>query len=74
MNKELWIKRLIQEIQEEEPQEMADRLLDSVIRYQQNLILDDMTVVVVKVDHLRPQWATLNIPGISRLERPRTVS
>lgn len=74
VNKELWIKRLIQEIQEEEPQEMADRLLDSVIRYQQNLILDDMTVVVVKVDHLRPQWATLNIPGISRLERPRTVS
>ncbi|GGH39629.1 stage II sporulation protein E [Paenibacillus segetis] len=74
VNKELWIKRLIQEIHEENPQEMADRLLDSVIRYQQNVILDDMTVVVVKVDHLRPQWATLNIPGISTLERPRTVS
>lgn len=74
VNKELWIKRLIQEIQAEEPQEIADCLLESVIRYQKNVIHDDMTVVVANVDHLRPEWSTLHIPGISRLERPRTVS
>ncbi|MFD1179298.1 stage II sporulation protein E [Paenibacillus puldeungensis] len=74
VNKELWIKRLIQETQADDPQEIADCLLESVIRYQKNVIHDDMTVVVANVDHLRPQWSTLNIPGISRLERPRTVS
>jgi stage II sporulation protein E len=74
VNKELWIKRLIQEIQAEDPQEIADCLLESVIRYQKNVIHDDMTVVVANIDHMQPEWATLHIPGISRLERPRTVS
>ncbi|MEK5478887.1 stage II sporulation protein E [Paenibacillus sp. FSL R5-0407] len=74
VNKELWIKRLIQEIQSEDPQEIADCLLESVIRYQKNVILDDMTVAVAKIDHFMPQWSTLHIPGITRLERPRTVS
>lgn len=74
VNKELWMKRLILEIKAEEPQEMADHLLEAVIRYQKNVIHDDMTVVVAKVEHVRPQWSTLHIPGISRLERPRTVS
>ncbi|GJM73922.1 hypothetical protein HMSSN036_61380 [Paenibacillus macerans] len=74
VNKELWIKRLIQEINADDPQEIADCLLESVIRYQKNVIHDDMTVAVATVDHLRPQWSTLHIPGISRLERPRTVS
>jgi len=74
VNKDLWIKRTISEIRGDDPQEMADCLLETVIRYQKNTIHDDMTVVVAKVDHLVPQWATLHIPGISRLERPRTVS
>ena len=74
VNKELWMKRLIQEIDSEDPQEVADCLLESVIRYQQHEILDDMTVVVGKVEHYRPEWATLRVPGINRMERPRTVS
>ncbi|MBU5356326.1 stage II sporulation protein E [Paenibacillus silvae] len=74
VNKELWMKRLIQEIDTDEPQELADCLLESVIRYQKQEILDDMTVVVGKVEHFRPEWATLRVPGISRMERPRTVS
>jgi len=74
VNKELWMKRLIQEIDSDDPQEVADCLLESVIRYQQHEILDDMTVVVGKVEHYRPEWATLRVPGINRMERPRTVS
>lgn len=74
VNKELWMKRLIQEIDTEDPQDLADCLLESVIRYQQHEILDDMTVVVGKVEHFRPEWATLRVPGINRMERPRTVS
>lgn len=74
VNKELWIKRLIQEIQSEDPQEIADCLLEAVIRYQSNVIQDDMTVAVARIDHYLPQWSTLHIPGVTRLERPRTVS
>lgn len=74
VNKEMWMKRMIQEMNSEDPQEIADILLERVIRYQQNKIHDDMTVVVGRVDHFRPEWATLHIPGIDRMERPRTVS
>jgi stage II sporulation protein E len=68
------MKRLIQEIDSDDPQELADCLLESVIRYQQHEIYDDMTVIVGKIEHYRPEWATLRVPGISRMERPRTVS
>lgn len=74
VNKELWIKRLISEIESEEPQEIADCLLESVIRYQKNQIQDDMTVAVAKIEHHLPQWSSLHIPGMQRMERPRTVS
>jgi stage II sporulation protein E len=74
VNKELWIKRLIQQVQDDDPQVMADCLLESVIRYQSNVIHDDMTVVIARVDHTRPQWSTVHIPGVSSVERPRSVS
>ncbi|MGN7360985.1 stage II sporulation protein E [Paenibacillus sp. SAF-054] len=74
VNKELWMKRLIQEIDSDDPQHIADILLEKVIRYQQNIIHDDMTVVVGKVEHFRPEWTTLHVPGLTRMERPRTVS
>ncbi|OAB43450.1 stage II sporulation protein E [Paenibacillus antarcticus] len=73
-NKELWMKRIIQEIQSDDPQYIADCLLEKVIRYQQNQIHDDMTVVVGKVERFQPKWATLHVPGITRIDRPRTVS
>lgn len=74
VNKELWMKRIIQEIQSDDPQYIADCLLEKVIRYQQNQIHDDMTVIVGKVERYQPQWATLHVPGLERMERPRTVS
>ncbi|MFE9279174.1 stage II sporulation protein E [Paenibacillus glucanolyticus] len=74
VNKELWMKRLIQEVSSEDPQEIADCLLEKVIRYQQNQIHDDMTVVVGRVDHFHPEWSNVHVPGFARMERPRTVS
>ena len=70
------MKRLIQEIEsKDDPQDLADCLLESVIRYQQHEILDDMTVVVGKVKSI----SALNGPhcvclASNRMERPRTVS
>ncbi|MDP4099193.1 stage II sporulation protein E [Paenibacillus sp. P96] len=74
VNKELWMKRLILELDEDSPQEMADALLEKVLREQQHQIHDDMTVVVSQVDHFLPEWTTLHMPGLQRMERPRTVS
>lgn len=74
VNKELWMKRIIQEVDSTDPQEIADCLLEKVIRYQQNQIHDDMTVVVGRVDHFHPEWANVHVPGFARMERPRTVS
>ena len=61
VNKELWMKRMIQEVNSEDPQEIADCLLEKVIRYQQNQIHDDMTVVVGRVDHFHPEWSNVHV-------------
>ncbi len=69
LNKELWMKRLIQEIETDDPQEFADLLLEKVIRYEKGEISDDMTVVVSKISKYQPEWATIKIPGISKISR-----
>ncbi|NQX49572.1 stage II sporulation protein E [Paenibacillus tritici] len=74
VNKEIWMKRLIQELEGDDPQDMADSLLEKVISYQGNEIHDDMTIVVSRVDHYHPEWSSLHISGVGRMERPRTVS
>lgn len=74
VNKELWMKRLIQEVYMDTPQDMAESLLDKVMRYHQGEIHDDMTVVVAKIEKHQPEWATFHWPGMTRMERPKTVS
>ncbi|SFJ86993.1 stage II sporulation protein E [Paenibacillus sp. UNC496MF] len=74
VNKEMWMKRVIQEIKTNHPQEIADALLDTVVRYHKGDIVDDMTVVVARVDKHQPEWATFRWPGMTKVERPRTVS
>lgn len=74
VNKELWMKRVIGEINTESPQEFADCLLERIVRQQHGEISDDMTVVVARVERYRPEWSTFRWPGIARMERPKTVS
>jgi stage II sporulation protein E len=74
INKEIWMKRVIQEIEASSPQEIADILLERVVRQYHGDIVDDMTVVVAKVERYKPEWATIRWPGMSRIERPKTVS
>lgn len=73
-NKELWMKRLIAEIVTEEPQEVADLLLEKVVRYQQGQIVDDMTVVVAKIERNTPEWSTITLTGTPRLNRKKKES
>ncbi|MBM7569304.1 stage II sporulation protein E [Paenibacillus sacheonensis] len=74
VNKEMWMKRIIHEIKTDNPQEIADSLLDTVVRHHKGDIVDDMTVVVARVDKHQPEWATFRWPGMTKVERPRTVS
>lgn len=73
-NRQLWMKRILSEMQTDDPQEVADLLLESVIRQHYGQILDDMTVIVARLDRFVPQWAAIQVSGMERIERPRIVS
>ncbi|WP_276357741.1 stage II sporulation protein E [Cohnella caldifontis] len=74
INKELWMKRVLQEIETDDPQELADELLDTALKQNPGGIRDDMTIVVSKITRRQPEWAAFRFPGLGRVERPRTVS
>lgn len=75
VNKEQWVKRVLQEIDSDDPQEVADSLLDMALRqYPGGGIRDDMTVIATRITRHQPEWAAFRWPGANRLERPRTVS
>ncbi|WP_096441121.1 stage II sporulation protein E [Alteribacter populi] len=59
-NKEVWMKRVINEMKTNDPQEVADLLMERVIR-EGGGIHDDMTVLVARVDHHLPKWATIPV-------------
>jgi stage II sporulation protein E len=60
-NTDLWMERTLKVIKTEEPQEIADLLLEEVIRTKSGEIDDDMTVLVAKVQKNRPKWASVPI-------------
>ncbi|MCM3719865.1 stage II sporulation protein E [Fictibacillus phosphorivorans] len=57
-NIDAWLKRKIREIDTEDPQEIADLIMEEVIRTG-NGIEDDMTVAVTKIEKNIPKWATV---------------
>lgn len=73
-NKDLWMKRVLSEMEADTPQEMADLLLDMIIRHHDGEINDDMTVIVSKIDKYAPEWSTFRWGGQAPMERPRAVS
>ncbi|MGD8192528.1 stage II sporulation protein E [Brevibacillus ginsengisoli] len=73
-NRQVWMKRLISELETDDPQEVADLLLEKVIRHHYGEIVDDMTVLVARVDRFVPQWSGIQVQGMDKVERPRVVS
>jgi stage II sporulation protein E len=65
-NHDLWMKRKIQEIQTDNPQEISDLIMEEVIRSRQGLIEDDMTVAVAKIKHNTPKWASIPVQKIKQ--------
>ena len=60
-NYDIWMKRKITELKTEDPQEVADLIIEEVIRSRSGQIADDMTVVVAKVKHNTPKWASIPV-------------
>ncbi|WP_174734829.1 stage II sporulation protein E [Mesobacillus harenae] len=60
-NYDLWMKRKVLELKTNEPQEIADLIMEEVIRSRSNNIEDDMTVIVAKIDHNTPKWASIPV-------------
>ena len=60
-NTDLWVKRKIREMATNDPQEIADLLLEEVIRTRSGEIEDDMTVLVAKVTKNTPEWASVPV-------------
>jgi stage II sporulation protein E len=58
-NLDAWMKRKIREMNTDDPQEIADLLMEEVIRTGNNIIGDDMTVAVTKIEKNIPKWATI---------------
>ncbi|MDM5335973.1 stage II sporulation protein E [Fictibacillus enclensis] len=66
-----WMKRKIKEIGTDDPQVVADLLMEEVIRTGSNTIEDDMTVVVTKINRNIPKWASIpHFPKIN-IKRPK---
>jgi len=59
-NYDLWMKRKIGELVTDDPQEVADLIMEEVIRSRSGFIEDDMTVVVSKIKHNTPKWSTIS--------------
>lgn len=64
-NAEFWLKRKIRELKTDDPQAIADVLLEEVIRTRGD-IGDDMTVVVAKVKHNTPKWASIPVSSFRK--------
>lgn len=73
-NKEMWFKRIISELKTDDPEQIADLLLERVIRSKFGEIDDDMTILVSRVDRFAPKWGTFPVPGVEKIQRPKRVS
>ncbi|MED1419758.1 stage II sporulation protein E [Bacillus smithii] len=65
-NHDLWMKRKIGEIETNDPQEVADLIMEKVIRAGGGGIEDDMTVVVTKIEHNMPKWAAIPVTKLKK--------
>ncbi|NMD72204.1 stage II sporulation protein E [Bacillus sp. DNRA2] len=60
-NYDLWMKRKLQELQTDDPQQIADLIIEEVIRSRGGSIDDDMTILVSKIKHNTPKWASIPV-------------
>ncbi|WP_245757935.1 stage II sporulation protein E [Alteribacillus iranensis] len=70
-NTEMWVKRMIAQIDTNDPQELADLLLERVMRMSHGEIHDDMTIMAAKISRNMPKWAAIPVRKTVPLKRKR---
>lgn len=70
-DKEDWLKRQVERLETEDPQEIADTLIEAAVRLNNGQIFDDMTVLVAVVSAHEPEWAAIKLPGVVGLRRDK---
>lgn len=70
-DREDWLKRQIENLEVNDPQAIADTLLEAAVRMNHGQIQDDMTVMVAVVQNFQPEWAAIKLPGVVGLRRER---
>ncbi|HLR40324.1 MAG TPA: stage II sporulation protein E [Virgibacillus sp.] len=60
-NMDAWLKQRISNMATDDPQEVADLLLEEVIRTRSGEIEDDMTVLVAKIVKNTPKWSSIPV-------------
>lgn len=68
-DKEDWLKRQIERLETNVPQEIADTLIEAAVRTNHGQIHDDMTVMVAVVSAHQPEWASIKLPGVVGLRK-----
>lgn len=68
-NYDVWMKRKIKEVDSDDPQTMADIIMEEVIRTRSGEIEDDMTIVVSKIKHNIPKWSSIPVQKYKRKEK-----
>ena len=58
---ERWIKQKLRQMKTNDPQEIADLLLEEVIRTRAGVIADDMTVLVARIEKNIPEWSPISV-------------
>jgi stage II sporulation protein E len=72
-DKELWIESVLADMLTDNPQDIADRLLHRVIRQYGGEILDDMTVIAVKITKVQMDWTALSWHEQHQVEWPQFI-
>src|SRR5699024_4197756 len=60
-NMDAWLKQRISNMATDDPQEVADLLLEEVIRTRSGEIEDDMTVLCAKIVKTTPKWSSIPV-------------
>ena len=60
-NVDEWLKATLRQITTNDPQDIADLLIEEVMRVNHGVIFDDMTVVVTRIEKTKPKWSSIPI-------------
>jgi stage II sporulation protein E len=66
-DKDDWLRRQISRMETDDPQSIADTLLEAAVRLNHGEIHDDMTVLVARIAAKKPEWASIKLPGVTGL-------